>query len=725
MRQGRQSVGKRGSGDVYRTLRVQSLESRDLLSAAPLGPDFRVNTHTLLDQRQAAVASNSEGDFVVVWQSQAQDGSGLGIYAQRFQSDGLPQGGEFRVNSHTTGNQSSPSVAMAADGNFVVAWMSAGQDGSGGGIFAQRYDGDGLPQGGEFPVNSQTSGEQSLPTVAMDGNGDFVIAWESYGQDQSGLGIFAQRYDAAGAPQGTEVPVNSYVTADQSDPAVAMAADGSFVVTWQSSFQDGSSWGIYGQRFDATGSPAGGEFRANDYTPSYQIAPSVAMAADGGFVVAWSSVFQDASFDGVFARRYDSAGTPQGIEFQVNTFSAGQQNASSVAMNAGGDFLVAWQSDAQDGSGYGIYAQCYTPAALRKGSEFRVHSETSGAQVLPAVALDAAGDVVAAWHSYGQDGSGTGVYARRFRAAAGVVGRHLFYNQSKFDGGSAAIDASDDAAIAVDKAAYLPGSGPATFANISSYSRGINGIMIDIEDLEGPLSAADFRFRMSTQAGANNAPSTWETAPAPTAVSVRAGAGAGGADRVEITWANGAVQNRWLEVLVEGNDSAGEMNTNTGLATSDVLYFGSRIGDTGSGTATLAVTSAVDEIATRGNPGAGAAITNLFDFDRSGLVTATDNLIARGNAGTLTKINLAAPPPAPVAAGNFLPSQGLSERERPRLTSSSGPRSQSETRQTESRRASALPQEPLPVADLDQPSASRKGRPSGDAESKSENILDF
>jgi PhoPQ-activated pathogenicity-related protein len=227
--------------------------------------------------------------------------------------------------------------------------------------------------------------------------------------------------------------------------------------------------------------------------------------------------------------------------------------------------------------------------------------------------------------------------------AASVLGRHIFYNGSKYDGGSTAINASDDLAVATDKSAYLAGSGSATFSNITSYARGINGIMIDVEDLAGAVSVADFTFQMSTQGSANNTPSLWEAAPAPSAISLRPGAGTSGSDRLEITWANGAIANRWLRVIFEGNDTLGSFNTNTGLNESDVFYFGNRIGDDGSGTPTLAVTSAIDELAARNNPGAGATVTNLYDFDRSGVVNATDAITARNNSGTLTKVNLAAP----------------------------------------------------------------------------------
>src|SRR4029079_7042847 len=139
-------------------------------------------------------------------------------------------------------------------------------------------------------------------------------------------------------------------------------------------------------------------------------------------------------------------------------------------------------------------------------------------------------------------------------------GRHLFYNQSgiggsvvMYDGNDPAINSLDDNAIATDNVGYLPGAGPATFANISSYSKGINGIMVDIAGSHPSITAADFIF----QVGNNNAPSTWAMADAPSAVSVRAGAGVGGSDRVEIVWADNIIQKTWLAVVAKANPNTG------------------------------------------------------------------------------------------------------------------------------------------------------------------------
>ena len=129
--------------------------------------------------RTRAGTSSSSGS------SYGQDGSGFGVFGQRFNAAGLPQGSEFQVNSYTTGSQGCPAVASDASGNFVVVWTSSGQDGSGYGVFGQRFDASGLPQGSEFQVNSYTTGYQSYPAVASDANGNFVVVWESYGQDGS------------------------------------------------------------------------------------------------------------------------------------------------------------------------------------------------------------------------------------------------------------------------------------------------------------------------------------------------------------------------------------------------------------------------------------------------------------------------------------------------------------------------------------------------------------
>src|SRR5262249_51454668 len=99
--------------------------------------------------------------------------------------------------------------------------------------------------------------------------------------------------------------------------------------------------------------------------------------------------------------------------------------------------------------------------------------------------------------------------------------------------------------------------------------------------------------------------------------------GVGGSSRVEIIWNDNAIQSQWLQVAVLP-DAA------TGLASADVFYFGNAIGETGNSPTDAKVT-AVDQIGARANPANPAFISNLYDFNRDGLVNSTDESIARNN----------------------------------------------------------------------------------------------
>ena len=379
--------------------------------------EFQINTYTSNEQKNASVAMDADGDFVVTWNSSGQDGSSQGIYAQRYNSAGEAQGSEFRVNTYTSDAQSNPSVAMDSGGDFVVIWQSDGQDGSGDGIFAQRYDAAGVAQGSEFRVNTYTNSNQADLSVAMDADGDFVVTWQSNGQDGSSQGIYGQRYNASGVAQGSEFKVNTYTTGSQNNPAVAMDDDGDFVVTWQSNAQDASFYSIYGQRYSASGVAQGSEFRVNTYASDAQSNPSVAMDAGGDFVVTWESYGQDGSGSGVYGQRYNATGVAQGSEFRVNTYTTSNQRSPAVAMDADGDFVVTWQGYGQDDSVYGIYGQRYNAAGMAQGSEFVVNTYTNGGQFSPSVAMDADGDFVVTWQSYSQNGSYYSIYGKQYTAS--------------------------------------------------------------------------------------------------------------------------------------------------------------------------------------------------------------------------------------------------------------------------------------------------------------------
>jgi hypothetical protein len=228
----------------------------------PLGGEFQVNVQTAQGQSYPDVAKENDGDFIVVWSSGHQAEAPPEIFFRRFDSTGMALDTEFQVNSSTQYVQDYPRVAPQSGGAFVVVWESQ-RDGDGYGIFGQRFTSLGAKEGGEFQINTYTVGYQTAAALAADADGDFVVTWSSADQDGDGGGIFGRFFDRFGVPQGVEFQVNSHTTATQEHGAVAVSTGGGFIVVWASSGQDGESRGIFAQRFDASGAPQGAEFQVN------------------------------------------------------------------------------------------------------------------------------------------------------------------------------------------------------------------------------------------------------------------------------------------------------------------------------------------------------------------------------------------------------------------------------------------------------------------------------
>ena len=425
------------------------------LTPIPLGSDVLVHPFGGNYQILPSVTALADGGFIVAWARNNEDGSSWGIFAQRYAADGTAVGGKFQVNTFTSGEQTNPTVEALADGGFVVVWQSAGQDGSAGGTYAQRYAADGTAAGSEFRVNTLVGGDQIFPSVTALADGGFVVTYQS----TAVLGkIYAQRYAADGSAVGGEFPVSTGNLDVAHYPAVAALADGGFVVTWQSHGQDGSSWGIYGQRYAADGTAVGGEFLANTYTINEQSYPTVVGLADGGFVVTWSSRFQDGSSWGIYGQRYGADSTAVGGEFRVNTETVSEQSISAVMALADGGFVVTW--NAPDGDGFGIYGQRFGADGTALGAEFRVNATTAsnqsgntynGSDNLLAVLAD--GRLVQVWQL---PDAQSGVYFRLIDIPASNTAPEI---TSDGGGDAAATSVAENAALVTALAANDPDSG--------------------------------------------------------------------------------------------------------------------------------------------------------------------------------------------------------------------------------------------------------------------------
>lgn len=431
--------------------------------AGPVGTEFPVNTYTLNAQGDSSVAINQDGGFVVVWESFGQDGSGFGVFGRRYDATGTPMGSEFQVNTTTLGNQFSPVVAMDASGAFVVAWEGVGHDGSQYGVAARRFASDGTPIGSDFTVNTHTADNQRSVSLAVEPAGRFVVVWSSYGQDGSGYGVFARRFNSSGTPASAEFQVSTSTALDQfaGGNAVTTDAAGNIVVAWQS--PDGSAAGIFAQRFDAANARRGGEFQVSTFTLGRQEDPLASSDPYGNFTVLWNSWTHpgDDSSWGVFGRRYTNTGAALGGEFQVNLTTYTGQQTGGIAMQPSGNFVVVWYSALQDGDHLGIFGRRYAGDGSPLSGEFQVNTFTTGEQNLPAVSINASGDFVVTWYSFEQDGSDVGIFGQRFHcdplpAAVTDLRVELAQNGTNLHFGWGDVTGADDYVVMQDSSATGP-----------------------------------------------------------------------------------------------------------------------------------------------------------------------------------------------------------------------------------------------------------------------------
>ncbi len=407
--QSRHVLRRKRYSTTIKSAMVEQLEPRRLLTqAVAVGPVTQVNTQTLNIQTSPAVAMDLSGDYVVTWANSVQGVEA--IYAQRYNVSGVAQGGEFQVNTTTTGIQSAPVVAMDSFGDFVIAY-SNGPD-----IFAQRFNASGIKQGGEFMVGPAAT--YGIPKVAMDASGNFVIAWSA---DLSTGGVTAQRYNAAGISQGPLIHVGAGRVCTGS--SVAMNSTGDFVIDWTSYLGNpnpGSgaplnagvtNAALFAQRFNANGTAKGSQISESNYGPDVILSnPAVAIDAADDILMAALVDYPPPNFGPeTDFYLYDAANN--------NLFVAGTRGvgSSGVTMDAAGDFVLAYD-DQGFIQGWSYFdTNYYEPNAFAGSTHlYDIGSESAGKYGNPVVAMDPSGDIVVVWQGSAVGSFRNGIVSQRF-----------------------------------------------------------------------------------------------------------------------------------------------------------------------------------------------------------------------------------------------------------------------------------------------------------------------
>ncbi|MEX2138614.1 MAG: Ig-like domain-containing protein [Pirellulales bacterium] len=326
-------------------------------------------------------------------------------------------GSEFQVDSTPPGSgdaRTSPAIAHADNGDAIVVWQASRYPDYE--IHGQRYSAAGTPLGGEFVVNDPGSGWRFGPRIVGDTAGNFVVIWH----DSTKRGLYARRFNADGTPAGGEFLISG-VWPWNPDYDVAMDDSGNFAVTWREEGGANPGFEARVQLFDAAGGPRGPDFAVSAVAGVRVYGPQVAMDADGDFVL----VYTDLPGNGMYhirAQRFDAAGARQGPVWEV----VSDAYLGGIAMAPNGDFVITWTDPNHQGQPYqDVYAARYNAAGVPQGSPFLVNETTSDHQSNPSVSLDGDGDFVIAWSSTHAVPDGfnhpTEVFARRFTAGGRAV----------------------------------------------------------------------------------------------------------------------------------------------------------------------------------------------------------------------------------------------------------------------------------------------------------------
>lgn len=307
------AVATSGGGAIGVAWQGPGLDGEDIFlrlldpNEAPTTDDLLVTVDGAGRQLYPSLAG-SAGAFVVAWESRetTPDGDRTLVCAQLFDPNGAGLGGRILVEEPFCDGRYAD-VALDAAGNFAVTWLrETGADT----VMVRRFDPNGVPIGAPLEVSTAGIASVTRPSIAMNPLGAFVIAWDGDPNRASDDDIHARLFDPNGVPRGEPFVVNTIREGAQQWPRAAISDAGEFVIVWESAGEDpNTAPEIFARRFDPNGLPAGEEFQLNLHTPDKQRYPDVTMAGADSFVAVWESSGQDGSGYGIFAHIESPAAT--------------------------------------------------------------------------------------------------------------------------------------------------------------------------------------------------------------------------------------------------------------------------------------------------------------------------------------------------------------------------------------------------------------------------------
>ncbi len=348
-----------------------------------LSPDFN-------DQVMNPVASGyqlfpdigvaADGSFVVVWQDDA-DGNGLyQIRARGFYADGSQRFAMITVNSVASGQQLTPAIGVADDGRFVVVWDDDLDENGLTSILARGFNANGSERFADRRIDNEGAGNQEKPAIAMAGNGDFVVSWEDDQNRDSIYEIAVRAFNSNGTAKFPQLTVNTNTAGPQFQGDVAIADNGDFVVVWTDDSDYNHFTQIHARGFFANGSQRFAVRTVNQVAPGSQYEPAVGMSNDGRFVAAWVDQSQR-----LVSRNFAANGNTLSGDIVLNDNRLLQQIQPAIAVSANGRFVVIWSYLGADGRI--ALAGRHLDFSGQTGPQVNVSSNNSYDQILPRVGI--------------------------------------------------------------------------------------------------------------------------------------------------------------------------------------------------------------------------------------------------------------------------------------------------------------------------------------------------
>ncbi|MBN2498074.1 MAG: hypothetical protein JXR96_26020 [Deltaproteobacteria bacterium] len=365
--------------------------------------DFEANSVGTGDQNVPRVAMSADGSFVVAWHDDTYPGDGEGnrdVYVRGFEPGGCERFAVQPVNEDLAGDQVDPSVAADSDGNFVVAWNDDTDDDDVRQIYARGFWADGRPRFDAIQVNSVSDGQHRRPAAAMSPDGCFAVAWEDDQDSDQNWQIMLRGFDADGGERFGDRNVSLDTGLDHLQPCPATDWQGRVVVVWE--VTDSYTSDVHARGFAADGSEWLPLFTVHSTVVDTQRNPSVGMDAAGNFAVAWADDSDGGPFH-IKARGFLADGS---LRFDVITVSSmeGGQDIPSLAMAADGRFVVAWND--YDRVDYQIKARGFGADGTEWFSELTANRNPEGGQYHAGAAVNDAGSLVFVWED-DMDGNGS------------------------------------------------------------------------------------------------------------------------------------------------------------------------------------------------------------------------------------------------------------------------------------------------------------------------------